>query len=892
MIASNSRLIQQTTFDLVLARTGGIRQLLVILAQLVEEENKMITLINSLQIKIDSKSLKVLKNGDKFSSLIILETLINLINKRPNIQNEFKKIDGYILLQRIFTSVASISKITLRSNNNANNNNNNNSLNYFEIIKKKLFVVLINGCFRKPIFCINLYSNESLETCINLTRSKDKSTNSSIYLININLLSKVIIEWALWSRLKINGQNNDSENNLSNNLWKYIFQILNKLLENVNSSQLYHSNLFYSNNLHEKLIHFLLDANEENCPFDTASCNSLISIFKNFNLIRLSINSTSQSNAITKQLFSNFFDYLNVLHSENRAYIVYATKDFYFNLTISLPSIPFSSIQDVAKHEKEGSKPPTPEIESENSSTNSNSDETINKPALKKQIITLDRFQSNENENNFSQISAGLMEIMYEMLINLPDSMINEILNLLKLESFIMLAMDENKEKRFTAFKIFLTLIERSSTMSFYITSSLATVATAAGVVANVAANPTSINSQSAFTRQFEQQSWNLNKEYLIYAMCNQLNQYDQLDERMAEFCIEILINHPFSFKNIPDSQYLKSISSQIIYRINYVYLLTSLLYSSRKNMKLCQNILNFIHTLLEMDIVKVDFLISKAGLLQVLINLLKFYSDESNYEVIKSQTNLKQLSEQNNNNNKNSFDLLIINDLKNFFSLINRALLKFNENQDSDNFSYFINSLVSLCYDSSNIGYEKLNFNLKTIILNIVQSIMSDLNSISIIQETAPKASILLKKIIGPLISSKSTEPTTPTLPSLSAALGAAFLGSNTSFQTSSSSNSQSQSSSQSIHSITVFDNDTRFQKFLVFIVDFIHIIYDKISDTAIKDSNYDINDELAIFSFAILTHCLSIGLDNSSKTKFSGLFKSNINFIRIQVNYLSFTQ
>ncbi len=856
-----------------MARIGGIRQLLVILAKLVEEENKTISLINSLQLKIDSKSLKGLKNGDKLASITTLETLINLINKRPNIQNEFKKIDGYVLLQRIFTSVASISKITSRSNTN------NNILNYFEIIKKKLFVVLINGCFRKPIFCINLYSNESLETCINLSKSKDKSSNSSIYLININLLSKVIIEWALWSRMKITGQvNNDIDNQLSNNLWKYIFQILNKLLENVNSSQLYHSNLFYSNNLHEKLIHFLLDANEENCPFDTASCNSLISIFKNFNLIRLSINSTSQSNAITKQLFSNFFDYLNVLHSENRAYIVYSTKDFYFNLTISLPSVPFSSIQDVTKHEQD-SKPPTPEIESENSSTNSDetNNNSNNKPALKKQIITLDRFQSNENENNFSQISAGLMEIMYEMLINLPDSMINEILNLLKLESFIMLAMDENKEKRFNAFKIFLTLIERSSTMSFYITSSLATVATAAGVVANVAANPTSINSQSAFTRQFEQQSWNLNKEYLIYAMCNQLNQYDQLDERVAEFCIEMLINHPFSFKNMPDSQYLKSISSQIIYRINYLYLLTSLLYSSRKNMKLCQNILYFVHILLELDIVKVDFLISKAGLLQVLINLLKFYSDESNYEIIKLQTNLKQL---NDPHSKNGFDLIIINDLKNFISLINRALLKFNENQDSDNFSYFINSLVSLCYDSSNIGYEKLNLNLKAIILNIVQSIMADLNSISVIQEAAPKASILLKKIIGPLISSRSTEPTTPTLPSFSA-LGNAFLGSSTSQTTSS--NSQA---SQSVHSVTFFDNDSRFQKFLVFIVDFIHIIYDKISDIAIKDSNYDINDELAIFSFAILTHCLSIGLDNSTKTKFSSLFKSNITFIRIQVN------
>ncbi len=68
----------------------------------------------------------------------------------------------------------------------------------------------------------------------------------------------------------------------------------------------------------------------------------------------------------------------------------------------------------------------------------------------------------------------------------------------------------------------------------------------------------------------------------------------------------------------------------------------------------------------------------SKAGLLQVLINLLKFYSsdDSSMLET-----------------------LPVINELKNFISLINRALLKFNENQDSDNFSYFVNSLVSFFY-------------------------------------------------------------------------------------------------------------------------------------------------------------------------------------------------
>ena len=55
--------------------------------------------------------------------------------------------------------------------------------------------------------------------------------------------------------------------------------------------------------------------------------------------------------------------------------------------------------------------------------------------------MSMDRFQLNENEKNFSVISAGLMEIMYDMITVLPDYMVNEILNLLKFESFIMFAM-------------------------------------------------------------------------------------------------------------------------------------------------------------------------------------------------------------------------------------------------------------------------------------------------------------------------------------------------------------------------------------------------------------------------------------------------------------------
>ncbi len=65
----------------------------------------------------------------------------------------------------------------------------------------------------------------------------------------------------------------------------------------------------------------------------------------------------------------------------------------------------------------------------------------VDSNSSKRQLINLDRFQVNENEHNFSQISSSLMEIMYDMITVLPDFLINEILNLLKYESFIMFAM-------------------------------------------------------------------------------------------------------------------------------------------------------------------------------------------------------------------------------------------------------------------------------------------------------------------------------------------------------------------------------------------------------------------------------------------------------------------
>ncbi len=74
-------------------------------------------------------------------------------------------------------------------------------------------------------------------------------------------------------------------------------------------------------------MHFILDANEDNYVFEENACQSLIHIFKHFN----SINS---NNSKTKELFASFFEYLHVLHPENKAYIVYSTNSFYYNLTI------------------------------------------------------------------------------------------------------------------------------------------------------------------------------------------------------------------------------------------------------------------------------------------------------------------------------------------------------------------------------------------------------------------------------------------------------------------------------------------------------------------------------------------------------------------------------
>ena len=502
---------------------------------------------------------------------------------------------------------------------------------------------------------------------------------------------------------------------------------------------------------------------------------------------------------------------------------------FYYNLTICLPSVPVTSLQDyqssssstelTEKQQQQQQSPP--------------------QKSLKRQIINMDGLQAAGNEKNFQEISASLMEIMHDMIIVLPDYLINEILNLLRYESFIMFAMDENQSKRFQAFRIFLTLIERSSATSFLITSSLVSVASATGTVASMAINPGS--SQNAI-RNFEtnNSNWSANKENLIYAMCNQLNLFDQSEYCFVEFCISLLINQPFTFKNYTDESFLKTVASQILSRVNYVTILVSFLYSTRKSFQLCLDCMKFITSLLKLELIKIDYLISKSGLLQVLFNLLRYFSEISN------ETNE------------------IMNEMKKLFSLLTRLLIRYNETQDFDNFGFYLNSMVSLCYDSSNVGYEKFNFNLKHVVLEIVQSIMSDLNSISaLVPANVPSRSAkvqtatLLKKFIRPLISPMQ-----------------------------SSTNNTDNSFDINGDFITVFDSDYKFQKFIIFLVDFIHIIYDKISDTPVLNEvkSYDHNDQISIFSFSILIHSLSMGLGSSQKTRFSNLFRSNLSLIRIQ--------
>jgi len=263
-----------------------------------------------------------------FPSLNALESLLNLINQRPNLQHDFNSLDGYNLLQRIFTSIASLSRYSTEKSKEPN---------YYGTIQKRLFVTLINACFRTPLFRLNHYIPEGIE--IFIKSYKNYISSGRLSLINIELLGRIVVEWELWRPFYALKLKQDKKEIVQERtcLWTYLFQTLNELLDN-DLTRFNYSNLFLKFKLLEKLMHFLLDANEENCTFDQKSSKSFIQIFLSFSSIVLS-NST-----LAKRLFVDLFEYAHILHPETKDYIVYSTKSFYFNLTLSKLFVLFTYI--------------------------------------------------------------------------------------------------------------------------------------------------------------------------------------------------------------------------------------------------------------------------------------------------------------------------------------------------------------------------------------------------------------------------------------------------------------------------------------------------------------------------------------------------------------------
>jgi hypothetical protein len=350
-IATTCKSQKESSFDIVLARIGGIQQMLILIAKLVEQESLNFYKTPLMSDK-DQNNMQ-----ESFTSLTILEIIINLLNKRPHIHFEFKEADGYSLIQRVFSSIASNNKfLTIKSSESL-------SISYFTKIQNKLFLNLINGCFQTPVFCLSTnFMSEKIDLTFNLKNSDLKSNQnpelmrrsssslnfekavklskkpslSSVYLINAELLSQVLIEWDLWRPLSVH---KSYSNDVNSNIWQHMFKILNTLLEDENPSQIYHMILFLKNNILEKLMFFLLDANGENFLLDNESCQYLVKIFNHFNTVYNNLSNQNSSlfsaRPISKQLFQNFSDYLYILHSEKNVYIVNQKNEFYFNLSFS-----------------------------------------------------------------------------------------------------------------------------------------------------------------------------------------------------------------------------------------------------------------------------------------------------------------------------------------------------------------------------------------------------------------------------------------------------------------------------------------------------------------------------------------------------------------------------
>lgn len=252
-------------------------------------------------------------------------------------------MDGYVLLKRIYTSIASLNKYLIRQQVQAA------STSFYSMQQKRLFVTLVNGCFRQPPFCINsrYFNNSNERVCEIVNMIVDRSTSllspsststSGLYLVNSLLLTQVVLEYELWLPFESLTTNSvvNSETTTGGNLWRHLFQIIYKLLEEDKSTQMYHTGLFLSNELHQKLVFFLLDANEERFYIDAMSCHAFMQIFGHFGMIFGGANAKQAAlSFITPKLFCDFAEFLYSFHPDSNVYIVNQKSEFYFNISLS-----------------------------------------------------------------------------------------------------------------------------------------------------------------------------------------------------------------------------------------------------------------------------------------------------------------------------------------------------------------------------------------------------------------------------------------------------------------------------------------------------------------------------------------------------------------------------
>jgi hypothetical protein len=219
-----------------------------------------------------------------------------------NCNFEFKQFGGYLLLSRIFTSMTLTNK-------------------KFQI--DKYYKIIINNCFKEPVICLNDYINQN-----NFNNLK---SISSIYLVNPNLLSNILLEWKFlrYSSLSVTDKHS---------LCNYLFQILLALLIDTNNTTVsspnsssfnYHSTIFFNYDILDKLMNYLFDANTDSFVFDDKLCYLFVDIFKQFNLVCNSFASK------TKDLLKKFFNYLILLHPQSNFIVISSKKQFYNHICFS-----------------------------------------------------------------------------------------------------------------------------------------------------------------------------------------------------------------------------------------------------------------------------------------------------------------------------------------------------------------------------------------------------------------------------------------------------------------------------------------------------------------------------------------------------------------------------